>query len=142
MDQKTKDKISFAHTGRKMTLKWKEKIGNANKNKKRTKEMNEAQSVRIKKEYQEGKRISPTQGMTRERHVCEICGEKIDIANLKKWHGLDKNCLDRKNRKELKSHRNTKPSPTRTEYCKNCDKFFGKYFFKKIHKNRCNTQSS
>lgn len=97
MSQATKDKLSKILKGRKIL--WKDKIGNANRGKKRSEDMRKKQSRYMQEAFLNGKWVSPTQDIIRDRITCKYCGEKCDIANLKKWHNENSNCIERKNKR-------------------------------------------
>jgi len=84
MSEETKAKLSKRFTGRPIT--WKDKIGAANKGKKRTPEMRKVQSEIGKKRVLSGEWKNPTKGKKRELHECPHCHKMADIANLTRWH--------------------------------------------------------
>lgn len=85
MSEETKQKLSQCFKGRRLL--WGDKIGAANKGKKRTAKMNKAQSDMMKIRHKNGIWKSPTEGLIREKFPCQYCGRYFDVANLQKWHG-------------------------------------------------------
>jgi len=140
MSEETKQKLSKMFSGRKIT--WKDKISKSNKGKKRNEKMNEAQSKRLKEEYKNGTRTNPTKGIQREKFVCKYCGEKCDVANIKKWHNKNSGCVERLKKKNNKPGKRRsaivhKRSPRNIE-CPVCKKIYTDQYFKKVHSQKCN----
>jgi hypothetical protein len=103
MSEEQKKKQSAKLMRRKLL--WGDKIGAANKGKKRTEEMNKAQSERMKDLYNSGLWKNPTKGVIREKSKCKYCGELVDIANLSKWHNENSNCLQKLKHKKEREER-------------------------------------
>ena len=136
--EEQKIKMSQLLAGREIT--WKDKIGAANKGKKRTPKMNAAQGKRIKDEYAQGLRKNPTKGEIRDRFICKYCGESCDIANLKKWHNENSNCAERlklKRSRPGKRGKNKNPYPKKSHICSYCGGSFGTLGFNRWHGERC-----
>lgn len=137
--QDTKDKISKIMTGRKVT--WGDKIGDANRNKKRTKEMNQAQSKMLKQSYENGEREKYWEGKKKEQLICKYCGEKCDSSNMIKWHNENSDCLKRLKKRQNKPGKRgsakTHKRPPRNMECPICKKNYTDQYFKKIHSKKC-----
>jgi len=79
--------LSMSIKGRILSPEHKDRIGKANKNKKRSSEMNMRQSMRQKEYVITHGWKSPTLGVVRDKQPCHICGTLVDVANMNKWHG-------------------------------------------------------
>ena len=97
MSEEQKKKLSDRFKGRKLL--WGDKISVANKGKKRTEEMNKAQSLRIKNEYKIGTR-KPNRGVKQKKVQCKYCLEYANYGNIVKWHNENSNCVLRKEKRE------------------------------------------
>lgn len=133
-----KRKMSKLMMGRKLL--WGDKIGKANKGKKRTEAMNLAQSIRMKEAYRNGLLQNHTKGQTREKFICKHCGVHVDIANMNKWHNENSNCVARLNAKKSlpgKRGKNKQSYPQKISICKYCNGSFGTQGFNRWHGEKC-----
>ena len=133
-----KRKLSLCFKGRE--CKWKDKIGLANRGKKRTTQMNFAQGQRLKEAYANGTAINPTKGKTRNKFQCPYCHQMVDIANMKRWHNKDSKCMERliaKKNKPGKRGKNKKPYPLKQRTCEHCGAIVSTQGYNRWHGNNC-----